>query len=144
MTKLSATLAVASLLVLSACGGPSDQPSSNSAEDFAARINGGKAQATPGTVQPTVAEPKPGAAPGPYTPGTHTDPTVACGANVMGPYLGRQADEATRSEIVGVIAGTNEVRFVMPGGEYIEPNPRSPRLNLMLDATGVIRDARCG
>ncbi len=144
MTRHSAILAVAFALGLGACGSGTDTPASNSADEFAARINGGQANAPQGGVEPTIAQPKPGAAPGPYTPGTHTDPNVACGANVMGPYLGKQADDATRSEIVNVIGGTNEVRFVMPGGNYIEPNPLSPRLNLMLDAAGIIRDARCG
>lgn len=144
MPRSSAILAAASLIVLSACSDGADVPAGNSAEDFAARINGGQAGSAQGTVAPSVAEPLPGAAPGPYTPGTHTDPTVACGANVMGPYLGKSADEATRREIVDVIGGTNAVRFVMPGGAYIEPDPFSERLNLMLDAQGIIRDARCG
>lgn len=144
MTKLSATLAAASLLVLSACGGGNDEPSGNSADDFAARINGDQAQANQGGVPPTVAEPKPGAAPGPFVPGTQTDPDVACGANVMGPYIGKAADEATRGEIMGVIGGGNEVRFIAPGSTFIKPDPTHPRLNLMLDNTGVIRDARCG
>ncbi|WP_299295277.1 hypothetical protein [uncultured Erythrobacter sp.] len=143
MTKLKATCAAAALLVLTACGNTAEQPSSNTAEDFAARINGGQ-QSAQGTVEPTIAQPKQGAAPGPYTPGTQTDPNVTCGANVMGPYIGQVADEATRSEIMGVIAGTNEVRFISPGGDFIRPDPTHPRLNLMLDATGVIRDARCG
>lgn len=143
MTKLSATCAAAALLLLSACGGANEEPSGNTAEDFAARINGGQ-QAAQGTVEPTVAQPKEGAAPGPYTPGTHTDPNAACGANVMGPYIGQVADEATRSDILGVIAGTNEVRFISPGGEFIRPDPTHPRLSLMLDSSGVIRDARCG
>ncbi len=143
MTKLTAICAATALLVLAACGNTTEQPSSNTAEDFAARINGGQ-QAAQGTVEPTVAEPQKGAAPGPYTPGTQTDPNATCGANVMGPYIGKTADEATRSEIMGVIAGTNEVRFIAPGGDYIRPDPTHQRLNLMLDAAGVIRDARCG
>ncbi len=144
MTKLPATLAAALLVMLSACSGGTDQPAGSAADDFAARINGGQTQAAQGTVQPTVANPKPGAAPGPYTPGTQTDPNVACGANVMGPYVGKAADEATRSEIMGVIAGSNEVRFISPGGDFIKPDPTHPRLNLMLDNAGIIRDARCG
>ena len=144
MTRHSAILAAALTLGLSACGSGNDEPTSNSADDFAARINGGQANAPQGTVEPTVAQPKPGAAAGPFVPGTQTDPDVACGANVMGPYIGKQADDATRTEIMGVIAGTNEVRFVMPGGAFIRPDPTHPRLNLMLDAAGIIRDARCG
>lgn len=142
--RFSGALCAASVLFLSACGNGASDPAGNTAEDFAARINGGKAAAAQGNVQPTIAEPKPGAAPGPYAAGTHTDPNVRCGANVMGPYIGQLASDEIRSEIVGVIAGSNEVRFVMPGGDYIAPDPASPRLNLMLDATGIIRDARCG
>jgi len=143
MTKLSAILAALSLLALSACGGAAEN-SNKTAEDFAARINGGQQQASQGSVAPTIAQPRPGAAPDPYTPGTQTDPNVACGANVMGPYIGQIASKETRAEIFGIIAGTNEVRFITPGGAFINPDPTHPRLNLMLDAAGVIRDARCG
>lgn len=144
MTKPFIHFAAIPLLVLTACGGAQEESSSNTANDFAARINGGAPAPAQGNVAPTVAQPLPGAAPGPFTPGTHTDPNVKCGANVMGPYIGKAADDATRSEIVNVIGGTNEVRFVMPGGAYITPDPANPRLNLMLDAGGIIRDARCG
>ena len=144
MTKLSAILAAASLLALSACGGGTEDSSGNTAAEFAARINGGQKSAAEGSVAPGVAQPGPDAATGPYTPGTYTDPAVVCGANVLGPYIGQAASEETRAEILGMIAGSNEVRFISPGGTFINPDPTHPRLNVMLDATGVIRDARCG
>lgn len=144
MMKLPAILTAASLVALGACGAGTEETSTNTADDFAARINGGPKKPAQGTVAPTVAQAKPGAAAGPYTPGTHTDPTVVCGANVMGPYIGQAASAELRAEIMGVIAGSNEVRFIGPGGAFINPDPTHPRLNLMLDANGVIRDARCG
>jgi GTPase Era involved in 16S rRNA processing len=63
----------------------------------------------------------------------------------MGPFIGKLADEATRREIVTLLGRSDNVRIVTfdtPG--YINPNPKSPRLNLMLDAQSIIRDARCG
>lgn len=141
MNKIAVIIAM--LFALAGCGGNTDD-SSNSADDFAARING--AQPNPqATVAPTVAEPLEGAAPGAFAPGTATDPQSAgCNANLMGPYIGKAADEPTRIAIQTAAAGASEVRFVAPGGEYIRPDPTSPRLNLMIDNLGVIRDARCG
>jgi hypothetical protein len=154
MNRLSSLLLTsASALALSACGNdPSAVDAGAEADAFAARINAGNAPAAPaagqpqGTGKPRVAEPLPNAAPGPFSPGTATDPaSVTCGANRMGPFLGKLADEATRREIVTLLGRSDNVRIVTfdtPG--YINPNPTSPRLNLMLDAQGIIRDARCG
>jgi hypothetical protein len=148
MTKLSPVLLALPLtLALTACGGEPD-PATNDADSFAARINqnGAATPAPQGTVAPTVAEPQPGAAPGVFAPGTQTDPASAtCGANLMGPFIGRPADEATRAEIVEVLGRSDNLRFVAHGTPgYINPDPTNPRLSLMLDAGNIIRDARCG
>lgn len=142
MTKLAALITLPALVALAACGS-SKQDGSN-ADDFASRING--SQPTPaGTVAPAIAEPLEGAAPGAFAAGTATDPDSAtCGANIMGPFIGKPADDATRGEIAALATGASEVRFIAPGGAYIRPDPTSPRLNIMVDNIGVIRDARCG
>lgn len=62
----------------------------------------------------------------------------------MGPFLGKPADDATRRAIMDATSDVREVRFITPGSDYIEPDPTHPRLNIMIDVTGVIRDARCG
>lgn len=148
MTKLSPALVALPLaLALAACGSD-PAPANNDADSFAARINqnAGATPAPQGTVAPTVAEPKPGAAPGPFVPGTQTDPAAkTCGANLMGPYIGKPADQQTRAEIAKVLGRTENLRFVAFGSAgYINPDPTNPRLNLMLDQSGIIRDARCG
>ncbi len=139
-------------LLLTACGSEPEQ-AGNDADSFAARI--GKGEATPGpggvpvaqgTVAPTVAEPKPGAAPGPYAPGTLTDPAArTCGAPLMGPFIGKLADQATRAEIAKMLGRTDNLRFVAYGSTAnVNPDPTNPRLSIMLDAQNIIRDARCG
>ena len=134
----------ATLVALTACGAPAE---SESADDFASRIGSG-GNGTPvaqGTVAPTVQETKPGAAPGPFTPGTQTDPESACGASLVGEFIGRLADDATRMAVKDAARLASEVRFVSYGGvESVNPDPTDPRLNLMLDQQGIIRDARCG
>ena len=143
MTKLAIGIATSALFTLSACGGNS-QDNSNSADEFAARINGAQPNAQ-ATVAPTVAEPLDGAAAGAFAPGTATDPQSAgCSANLMGPYIGKPADEPTRIAIQTAAVNASEVRFISPGSAYIRPDPTSPRLNLMIDNLGIIRDARCG
>ncbi len=135
----------AATLLLAACG---DAPENgNDADSFASRIKGnGETPAPTGTAAPAVAEPLPGAAPGVFTPGTQTDPaSKTCGANLMGPFIGKPADEATRAEVAKVLGRTDNLRFVAYGSPgYINPDPTNPRLNLMLDAQNIIRDARCG
>jgi len=139
-------------LLLTACGSEPAQPG-NDAESFAARI--GKGEATPapggvpvanGTVAPAVATPLPGAAPGPYAPGTLTDPAAkTCGAPLMGQFIGKLADQATRAEIAKVLGRTDNLRFVTYGSTAnVNPDPTNPRLSIMLDAQNIIRDARCG
>ena len=148
MTKLAQfLLAVPITLALTACGGEAD-PSANDAESFAARINqnGTATPAPQGAVAPQVAAPQPGAAPGVFAPGTLTDPASAtCGANLMGPFIGKPADEATRAAIVEALGRSDNLRFVAHGtAGYINPDPTNPRLSLMLDPGNIIRDARCG
>ena len=58
--------------------------------------------------------------------------------------VGREADDATRAEITQIAVNARDVRFVAPSPTYIKPDPTSARLNLMLDANNIIRDARCG
>jgi hypothetical protein len=153
MTKrihLTALLPLAlTALALSACGSEPD-PAANDADSFAARIN---QNATPGatpapeaTATPKIAEPLPGAAPGPFAAGTQTDPDAkTCGANLMGPFIGKPADQATRAAIAAALGRTDNLRFVTYGSVgFVNPDPSNPRLSLMLDAQNVIRDARCG
>ena len=148
MNRFSIAISGSALLALSACGGGADD-SANTADDFAARINGGaqgtQAPAPEATATPTIAQPLPNAAEGAFAPGTATDPESAtCGANKMGPYIGKPADVPTRTAITTAAAGASEVRFVPPGSDYIRPDPTNPRLNIMIDNLGIIRDARCG
>lgn len=137
-------------LTLAACGSETDAPGSD-AESFAARIGAG--DATPGvtpnpaaTVTPRIVKPLPGAAPGPFARGTLTDPaSKTCGAPLMGPFIGKVADQATRAEIAKMLGRTDNLRFVTYGSVgTVNPDPTNPRLSLMLDAQNVIRDARCG
>lgn len=137
----------AAALALAACGSEPAQPG-NDADSFAARIkqNEGATPVPQATVAPKIATPMPGAAPGPFAPGTQTDPAAkTCGANLMGPFIGKLADQPTRAEIVKVLGRTDNLRFVTYGSNgFVNPDPTNPRLSLMLDAQNIIRDARCG
>jgi hypothetical protein len=135
-------------LMLAACGSEPAQPG-NDAESFAERIGKGEAAATPApeaTATPQIAKPLPGAAPGAFARGTLTDPaSKTCGAPLMGPFIGRPADQATRAEIAKVLGRTDNLRFVAYGSiDNVNPDSTNPRLSIMLDAQGIIRDARCG
>ena len=146
MKTIRAILITPILVALAACGASQEDNSAN-ADDFAARINGGgqDGPAPEATNTPTIAQPLPGAAEGVFAPGTATDPeSSTCKANLMGDFIGKQADEATRSAITVAAAGASEVRFVTPGGATINPDATNPRLNIMIDNLGIIRDARCG
>jgi len=145
--KISTTAALAiSVLVLGACGDNVDQPAKDDAAEFAARINGsgnGTPQSAP--TSPTIAPPLEGAVPGVFEPGTATDPDSSiCDATKMGAFYGREADSAVRLEIMELATSAREVRFVVPGPVYVKPDPTSTRLNIMLDASNIIRDVRCG
>ena len=139
-------------LALTACGSEPKQPG-NDAESFAARIGAGEATPAPGatpspaaTATPQIAAPLPGAAPGPFAKGTLTDPASrTCGAPLMGPFIGKLADQATRAEIAKMLGRTDNLRFVAFGsGGTVNPDATNPRLSIMLDAQNIIRDARCG
>ena len=151
MTILAHTFRILPLaLALAACGSEPQQPG-NDAEGFAARIGAGEATpaATPApaaTATPQVAQPLPGAAPGAFAEGTLTDPASRiCGAPLMGPFIGKLADQATRAEIARVLGRTDNLRFVAFGSvPYVNPDVTNPRLSIMLDAQNIIRDARCG
>ena len=151
--RISALLICAPLM-LAGCSGE-NRDTSNSAEEFAARINGGapSGEATPAQVEAPVAAPTV-VAPRPVGNAQNTaQPTInpatgkivqACNADAMGPFLGRLDDEATRLDVMATAQGASDVRFIAPGTDFIASDPANPRLNLMLDAEGVIRDARCG
>lgn len=139
-------------LGLAACGSAPEQPG-NDAQSFAARIKSGEASpgaiaepAPAATATPQIAQPMPGAAPGAFARGTLTDPaSKTCGAPLMGPFIGKQADQPTRAEIAAALGRTDNLRFVAFGStSYVNPDPTNPRLSIMLDAQGIIRDARCG
>ncbi|MDY7097171.1 MAG: I78 family peptidase inhibitor [Pseudomonadota bacterium] len=148
MNKSAALIAATAFFTLAACGASNEASApTNEADDFAARINGAGATASApqGTQAPKIAEPLSGAAPGAYAAGTATDPQSAtCGANKMGPFLGQRASDEVRQSIMTVAADTQEIRFIAPGSDYVKPDPTHPRLNIMVDTAGVIRDARCG
>lgn len=146
------TLAPALALALAGCGAEADQPG-NDASSFAARIASGEATpagsqigAPAATATPQIATPQPGAAPGPFARGTLTDPAAStCGAPLMGPFIGKPADQATRAAIAQTLGRTDNLRFVIFGSTAtVNPDPTNPRLSIMLDGQNVIRDARCG
>lgn len=150
MTKLSVTLLAIPMLALAACSWGSDDTSgTNEADEFAARINGGQAPAQAGAGAQTAANagtPVPGAVATPsYVPGTSADPNaVICGAPTVAAFFGREANDATRAELAAALGSQTQVRFVPPGSAFINPDPTSTQLNIMIDSAGVIRDARCG
>lgn len=139
--------ALAAALLLSACG--QNETGEENADDFASRIGGSGdvtegAQPGPNATPASVATPAPGAAPGPYSPGTATDPQSRnCGAPKVAPFYGRMADEATRTAVMEAIAPQTNVRF-LTAGSAVNADAGSDRLNVMLDSSGIIRDARCG
>ena len=151
ITVTRAFVVALTALALAACGSEPAQTGSD-ADSFAARI-GAPGEATPGatpapaaTAAPTIATPAPGAAPGPFARGTLTDPASrTCGAPLMGPFIGKLADQPTRAEIARMLGRTDNLRFVAFGStDFVNPDPTNPRLSIMLDAQNIIRDARCG
>ncbi len=148
MTTFSKMAAFGLFLTLSACSDAGQN--AESADDFAARVNGapaagGTAQAADGQqYAPKIAAAQPGAAAGPPEAGTQTDPAASsCGANKGGQYLG-QADSAQLREAIGQIVPADGSMRVVPYGGVIDASYREKRLNVMLDAGGIIRDLRCG
>lgn len=149
MIRFAALPVTCAVLALSACGGDPAQPG-NDAERFAARIR--LAEASPvvptplATAAPQIADPLTGAAPGPFARGTLTDPASAtCGAPLMGPFIGKPADQPTRADIAKALGRTDNLRFVALGTTGgVNSDPANPRLSIMLDSQNIIRDARCG
>ena len=157
MKRLALTVLIPAFGVIAACSEAEPVEPNDAAADFAARINGGNPPAgQPATQQPAgqqlaspqMVPPRPAPAPqaiplagappgsGPISPN--------CKADRMGPFLGRTADEATRLAVMSAAEGASDVRFIDAGSTFIPPDPANPRLNIMLDASGIIRDAKCG
>lgn len=127
--------------LLSACGGQPD-PNAKEVDDFAARI---------GTPKQAVASP-PAATPEANEANTTANSeNVAdaqpapsqCNAPKVAPFYGRQADEATQAAVMAAVAPQTDVRFIEAGSALPE-DTASPRLNVMIDVNGNIREARCG
>lgn len=144
MSHLKTLFCTLPLIALAACG---QQTSSDSetANDYAERIaNGGGTEQIAAGNSAAVA-PKTAPA-GQTTMRSDAVPITrdesACGNLVAAAFIGRQADDATRSELMEKVANSN-TRFLMPGNDVVH-DPNSGRLNIMLDSTGVIRDVRCG
>lgn len=132
-------LALAAFAMLAACGEQSK--TSENADDSAALVNG-QQSGTP--TAPRTATPLPGAAPGPMEPGTQTDPASAnCGAVQTASYLGREATQDVRAELASAATSADTIRFRMPD-TVVTQDRRTNRLNVMMDASGIIRDLRCG
>ncbi len=138
MRKLLALTAPA--LLLAACGQTAEE--SDTAEDFAARVNGTAPQGAvpaenlPG--KPIPPKPSPTWADAALTPDM-----ANCGADKVAPFLGQPDNAQTRKAIVEALGGAANLRFVKPGNT-VEPDAGSKRLNMMVDITGTIRTARCG
>lgn len=150
VASLRALILAFAAIALTACGSEPGQPG-NDADSFAARI--GQVEATPtatpalaATAAPAIAQPMPGAAPGAFARGTLTDPaSKTCGAPLMGSFIGKLADQATRADIAKTLGRTDNLRFVAFGSTAtVNPDATNPRLSIMLDAQNIIRDARCG
>ena len=122
-------------------------PANNeTADDYAARLNGGPTQpvqAEPtGQVVPPRPTPKPTPTPS-WADGMLTADMAHCDADKVAPFLGQKDSPATRQAIKSAVGPDRQMRFVMPG-ITVTPNAKSNRLNVMIDITGVVRTARCG
>ncbi len=139
-------LPLPAIAMLAACGGAAEQ--SETAAEYAARING-TAPSVPATGpapqgSPAVSTPLPGAAPGPMEPRTPTDPSSSsCGATVAAEFLGQSDNALVRQAITEKAQPRGGIRYIRPGEMHTQ-DFNNNRLNVMLDAGGVIRDFRCG
>lgn len=140
------TIALAIAATLPSC---SDAPvrQTETAGEFAERIGApapASSAAAPDAVAGTAA---PAAGPdgvsGPAADATGDAATSPCGAVVAAAFLGRYADPDARAALTDTARAAGGVRFLEPGAN-VRPDPRSTRLNVMLDGDGVIRDLRCG
>lgn len=142
-------LILSPLFLSAACGGPAQQ--SETAEEYAARINGSapvaaqaETSASGQQSSATLATPLPGAAPGSAEPGPQTSlATSPCGTTSVAEYLGQSDTSEIRQAIVAKAQAKGGIRFIRPG-EAQTQDFNNNRLNVMYDATGVIRDFRCG
>ena len=75
-------------------------------------------------------------------PPTSAEPTD-CNALRAGQYVGQEADAQTRGELLGAVAPVTDVRWINPG-EATTDDLKPDRLNIALDAGGVIIGASCG
>ena len=136
--------------ILAACSAE-PQGDTDSAEEFAARINGAEPVAPPTVTTPTApqsAPPRPQAEVdamiGPVEKGTMTAPdSASCGAAAGEDWLGRKFTPAMTAQIDAIVPKGGSVR-VLENGQPITGLKTSDRLNVMLDENGIIRDFRCG
>ena len=134
-------------ILLSACGQGDRQ--GETADDFAARVNGASPAPSPSgqssaKVAAVTTEQGTPSAQTPSLPENGIQPdSSACNGGKVAAFFGKAADDATRAAIMAAVAPNTNVRFLKPGSG-LAPDPQSTRLNVMLDVTGVVRDARCG
>jgi hypothetical protein len=144
---LSVTAIAIAAGLLTGCKSEPADPNAAAAEveEFAERIHGGKpppAPTTPETPAPGPTAPEPAPAIDPSV--TPDGPADSCGASRMGAFLGRKADDVTRARILNATADVLEVRFIDASAAMLQPDPASPRLNILIDPQGIIRDVACG
>lgn len=70
------------------------------------------------------------------------DPST-CNAPAAQPFIGREADQAARSELAAAVAPITTIRWVAPGDATTE-DLRPERLNVILDLEGAIAAVHCG
>lgn len=70
------------------------------------------------------------------------DPST-CNAPAAEPFIGREADQAARSELAAAVAPITDIRWVAPGDATTE-DLRPERLNVILDLEGAIAAVHCG
>ena len=95
---------------------------------------------------PVTSSPEPqgtfGGGSGPALPVGPAQPSD-CNAPKAERFVGRRADAPVRSELTNAVAPISAIRWVGPGDATTEDySPQ--RLNVMLDAGGVIRSVHCG
>ncbi|MEO9463132.1 MAG: hypothetical protein ABJ242_10380 [Marinomonas sp.] len=126
---------------IAACsaGDPNEGP--QEVEEFAARIgnnggNGAPKPSAPKLAPANATDRAPTAKP-------EADISPVCGSPKVAPFFGRKADNITREAVLAAVAPNGDVRFIDAGSDVI-PVPSSSRLNVKVDAMGVIRSATCG
>lgn len=123
-----------------ACGEPQQ---AETAEEFAARVQGQQTTAEPSGViaqDPAANEAEPAI----NETGNSIDPQAAsCGAPAAAKYLGQGLNDVISRGIHDVIPEGTRVRVLKPGSTMVA-NPGSDRLNVIIDNDGIITDFRCG